>query len=93
MYENAFVEILEILKHTDLEDVKKIPKDIIEIFEKQKNPEYVFHFDTEKTLDENNVSEETKELLAYLFINYWATNEQRIKIEKYRFWQKEKYKH
>ena len=81
-YANAYTEVLDILKYISKEDYEKIPKSKIKVFEENSNKNYSFTYDENKTLDEQNVSEITKALIAILFRDYWATKEQRYVIIK-----------
>lgn len=79
-YSIAYSEVLEILKHISKEDYEKIPKSKIELYKENANRDYVFNYNPEKTLDEQNVSKIAKGIIAILFRDYWATPEQREKI-------------
>ena len=79
-YANAYSEVLEILKYVSKEDYEKIPNSKIELFETNHNKEYVFKYNPNKTLDEQNVSKTAKAIIAILFRDYWATEIQRRKI-------------
>lgn len=79
-YANAYIEVLEILKYIPVEDYNKIPKNKIELFETNSNKDYIFKYDPNKTLDEQNVSKITKGIIAILFRDYWATASQRERI-------------
>ena len=81
-YANAYTEVLDILKYISKEDYEKIPKSKIKVFEENSNKNYNFTYDENKTLDEQNVSEITKVIIAILFRDYWATKEQRYVIIK-----------
>ena len=81
-YANAYAEVLDILKYISKEDYEKIPKSKIKVFEENSNKNYSFTYDENKTLDEQNVSEITKAIIAILFRDYWATKEQRYVIIK-----------
>ena len=81
-YANAYTEVLDILKYISKEDYEKIPKSKIKVFEENSNKNYNFTYDENKTLDEQNVSEITKAIIAILFRDYWATKEQRYIIIK-----------
>ena len=79
-YGIAYKEVLEILKYIPIEDYNKIPKDKIELFETNANKDYIFNYDPNKTLNEQNVSKIAKGIIAILFRDYWATETQRQKI-------------
>lgn len=81
-YANAYTEVLDILKYISKEDYEKIPKSKIKVFEENSNKNYHFTYDENKTLDEQNVSEIAKAIIAILFRDYWATKEQRYIIIK-----------
>lgn len=79
-YNKAYKEVLEILKYMSDEDVNKVPKDMIETFEAKQDKNHIFEVDTEKSIEEQNLLEETKDILANIFRDYWATEEQKQKI-------------
>lgn len=81
-YANAYSEVLEILKHISKEDYEKIPNSKIEVFKSNQNKNYIFKYDPNKTLDEQNVSKITKAIIALLFRDYWASKEQKDIIIK-----------
>lgn len=79
-YANAYSEVLEILKYISKEDYEKIPNSKIELFATNHNKEYIFKYNPNKTLDEQNVSKTAKAIIAILFRDYWATELQKEKI-------------
>ncbi len=85
-YANAYKEVLDILKYVSKEDFEKIPAKKIEMFSKCANYNHYFEYNPEMTLKEQNVSDIAQTIIAILFRDYWATDEQREKIIK-----KEKY--
>ena len=85
-YHKAYKEVSEILKDVRQESVNKIPKRMLETFEKKMDKDYVFNVDINKSFEEQNLLEETKDIFAVIFRDYWATPYQREKIKE-----KEKY--
>lgn len=83
-YANAYTEVLEILKNISQEDYNKVPKGKINLFEQNANKEYIFEYDSNKTLEEQNVSKTARAIIAILFRDYWATDEQRNKIKAFQ---------
>lgn len=83
-YANAYSEVLEILKYISKEDYDKIPKNKINLFNKNANKNHKFQYDPLHTLDEQNVSKRTTAIIAILFRDYWATDEQRNKIKAFQ---------
>ena len=81
-YANAYTEVLDILRYISKEDYEKIPKSKIKVFEENSNKNYSFKYDVDKTLEEQNISEIAKMIIAILCRDYWTTNEQRYIIIK-----------
>ena len=76
-YSIAYSEVLEILKYIPTEDYNKVPEEKIRLFKSNADKEYIFDYNPEKTLDENNVSKRAKAIIAILFRDYWANDVQR----------------
>ena len=72
----AYVEILEILKHMDKRLVSKIPLELREFFERNASKEYEFYIDSNTPLEKYVLKENTINILAMLNINYWCDNEE-----------------
>lgn len=85
-YHKAYKEVIEILKYVPQESVNKIPKTMLETFEKKMDKDYVFYVDINKSFEEQNLLEETKDIFAVIFRDYWTTPYQRERIKA-----KEKY--
>ena len=79
----AYAEIIEILQYMSDEDYYKIPKEELNIFFENADPDYLFKYDPDKTPEENNIMPRTKEILAYLFEKYWANESQKEIITNY----------
>ena len=77
---NSYSEVLEVLNHMVKEDYEKVPKNMIEMFERYSNKENKFKYDLSKEFEEQNLSKDAKLILAVLFRDYWATPTQREKI-------------
>ncbi len=69
----AYVEVVEILKHMNRKYVDKLPKKLIEFFKDNSSPEYKFILDV--PLQEKKLKKETVNLLAMLNLNYWCEDE------------------
>ena len=80
-YHKAYKEVIEILKYVPQESVNKIPKTMLETFEKKMDKDYVFKVDINKTFEEQKLLEETKDIFAVIFRDYWATPYQRERIK------------
>ena len=95
-YACAYKEVIEVLKYTRREDVNKIPKYRILLWKTNMKKDYPFKVDTSKPLEEQNLSDEAKAIIANMFKKYWATDYQKERIEakeKYDLEQLEKEKY
>ena len=79
-YACAYKEVIELLKYVPLQDVEKIPANIIAHLLKNKDENYEYHIDKNKSFDEQEKSEITKAIFAIFFRDYWATEYQRERI-------------
>ncbi len=80
-YARAYVEVLEVIKYLKKEEYEKIPKEKIELYETYKDVTYKFKYDSKKSLD-SQVSFETKNVLANLFLKYISTQDDRNEFYK-----------
>lgn len=81
----AYAETLTILNNINIEDYKKIPSELIDMFIKYRDTDYEYKI-KETDFEKQPILEETKIILAILFKDYWATPDQKEKIklkEKY----------
>ena len=73
----AYKEVIEILKYIPEIDYNKIPKYLIEKFEKDAEKDYNYNVTEFEDFDKQPMLKETKAILAVIFRDYWATEEQR----------------
>lgn len=95
-YKKAYKEVVEILKFVSKENVDKIPKEMLDMFEEEQDKEYNFKVDTTKSFEEQLLLEETKAIFSNIFRDYWANDYQiNVIIEKENMdrikWEEEKY--
>lgn len=94
-YKKACVEILAILNNMSIENFNKIPKELIEGFEKNKDNNYIFDLDYSKNLKEQKLSPFTIAILNNLYRDYWVSEdirEQLILKENQKRYEQEKLK-
>ena len=91
-YKVAYGEVLEILKYVPKEEYNKIPPNMINMFKANASLENSFIYNPNKTLQEQNVSEIARTLIAILYRDYWAPKEQREKILLVQNIEREKHK-
>ena len=71
-YSKAAVEVLDILDNTSKSDVDKIPLSFINFLVEIASEEYKVNLDHSKPISEMNLNEKTKEILGYIYINWWC---------------------
>lgn len=91
-YKIAYSEVLEILKYISKEEFNKVPQDMLEMFKANAINNNEFVYNPRKTLQEQNVSETARTIIAILFRDYWATENQKEKILKKQNYDREKIK-
>lgn len=79
-FSKACKEIVEILRFVPDKEVSKIPKEMREMFEDEMDKNYKFTINTEISIEEQVLLNETKAILSNIFRDYWASPYQRKKI-------------
>lgn len=81
-YCKACVELLAILKQASREEMEKIPKKLLDFFERNADPYYVFTPGKGEEIKDMKLRKETKGLLAMIYRNYWCAAEQRREYDR-----------
>lgn len=81
-YRNAFSELIVLLRSLPQSELLKIPYEEVEFYTKNMNEDYKFEYDYSKTIDEQNISMITKDLLANIYIYYLADNKEELIAEE-----------
>ena len=81
-YAKAYKEVLEIIKYFPKEEYDKIPTEEIEFYKNNMDKYYEFTINPEIDLSEQNISPEANAIIVNLFTDYFATEEQKIKIKE-----------
>jgi hypothetical protein len=80
-YEKVLREVEYILQQFPKEIQNKIPNDFRNTIVKKMDVTYIPEpYNKNKTLDEQNISEETKKILALIYRNYLVSDEERKKL-------------
>ena len=79
-YSKAFVEVLEILKYIPEEEYQRIPEDKIKFFKENMDKEYEFSIDPNVELSKQNISREANAIIVTLFRDYFASENQKEKL-------------
>lgn len=85
---NAYTEVVQVLEKLPINDIKKIPNELVIALKENQNPNYEFQFDVKRSLNDQNFSKKARTILAVLFRDYFATEKQKNKIlnvEKYEY--------
>lgn len=80
-YAKAYTEVIKILENVDETSLKNIPNDFIKMLEDNRDKRYKFEFN-KNGIEENILMLETRIVLAYIYINYWSTKEEKERIEQ-----------
>lgn len=75
-FPNAYKEVYTIMKYIDKKDLALIPQEFIEMIKTKMNEYYNFEYDINCSFDQQKILRETKAIFAYIFLNYWASEEQ-----------------
>jgi len=76
-YNKRLVEVDEILNYLSEEDLLKIPQEIKQAIKEAKDKEYIWKYDENKPLKDQNVSRDTIVILSYLNMEYLLNDEQK----------------
>lgn len=76
-YAEACVEILDILKHMDIEDVKKVSGNFMIFLRDNASKNYICKLDYSKELNDMDIKKETRGLLAIMYEKYWCPEEEK----------------
>lgn len=80
IYQQAFSEVNEILSYLSKENYNKIPKEVIDAIEENKDDDYVFFIDTTIPFEEQELLEESKAILFNIYKDYLSNDEIKNKI-------------
>ena len=69
---NAYKEVYEILKYVEEWEKNAIPKDFYNLLENKMNTNYNYRYDYTKYFSEQKILQETRAILGYIYLNYWA---------------------
>ena len=81
MKNKEYTELLELLNYLPEKKYKKIPKEIIEYFNTNKDNTYYFAIDPNKELQDQAIMRKTYVLYLRLYLDYIATASEKAKIE------------
>lgn len=81
-YSEAAVEVLDILNYVEKSDIEKIPQSFINFLRDISNKNYKINLNHNIPISGLNLREQTRELLGFIYITWWANDEERKKYKK-----------
>lgn len=82
VYRQAFVEVLEVLKHTSRSILEKIPEKFVMLLEENKDNDYIANIDFSKNNWEEDVKQETQAILSLIYRDYIVSDAKRSELIK-----------
>ena len=76
----AVSEVIDILKHSEIEVTQKIPKKFIEFLTKNSDRDYIPDIDYSEENWENSIEEDAKVLIALIYRDYIMSEEEKEKV-------------
>ena len=80
-YSEAIAETLDILNHTNKNDVNKIPEKFMNFLKENSSKTYKANLDYTKKIQDMNLREKTIGILSIINKKYWCSEEERKKFE------------
>lgn len=81
-YKIAAAETLSVLENINTIDIKKIPQSFLDFLAELSSKEDRPELDYSKPIEELNLKEKTREILGYIYINWWSTKEEKELCDK-----------
>lgn len=82
VYKEAFVEVLDIINHTELKLVNKISKSFLKFLEENRSLNYESKIDFNNINWQDTVKPQTQEVIALIYRDYLVSDEKRIELTK-----------
>lgn len=80
-YREASVDVLDILSHMSSSEQEKVSRKFVEFLKDNSSEDYVSNLDYTKSLDQMELSEEARGLIAIMYRNYWCTAEEKQALD------------
>lgn len=90
-YSEAISEVLDILQNSDDSIVKRIPRKLIEFWEKNKSSTYIPNLNHNKTINEMDLKDKTKDIITMIYLEYLCDTDEKKNIKKVLIKNEEKY--
>lgn len=81
-YIQACTELKCLLKYFPANYIKKLPKSLLEMIQKNSDDKYNIEIDINKSLQSQNICKKAKDILVVLTYNYWSDENQKSHLKK-----------
>lgn len=81
-FSKALVEVEYILKHTDEKLTQNIPQSFFQFINENKDKEYKLTINGDIPLENQDIREDTKNLMAFIYRNYFCNSEEKKEYDK-----------
>lgn len=78
---DTYSEVYEILSCMDKSIVMKVPFELLLVIKENRNMDYTSKIDKNDLFNLNNISKDTVNVLAWLDVNYWISNEKKENLK------------
>lgn len=79
---DMYSEVYDILNILGTDYIEKIPQELYTHIEKERNKSKINSFSIDKSIENQNIGDETLDFIAYLNLQYWTTKEERKRLIK-----------
>ena len=80
MYEKALKEVYEVLDNMDTEDLKQVSPGLLNKIYESADWNYDFKYDTTKSFKEQDLSDDSKTILAIIYMRYFASMDEKAEL-------------
>lgn len=77
---DMYSEVYDILNMLGTEYIEKIPTKLYTHIEKERNKNKINNFSLDKSIENQNINDETMDFIAYLNMQYWTDAEERERL-------------
>ena len=81
-YAKAYKEVIEIIKYLPDDEKNRIPKEKMDFYYSNMDKDHDFKIDPAIDLDKQNISKEANAIIINLFLDYFATDSQKEKVNQ-----------
>lgn len=79
-YSRVLAEVDVVLNHFPQKLLEKVPSNLINSIKENKNKNYVFKYDEDKSLVEQKISEDAKNLISAIYFRYICDDEKKSQL-------------